>query len=729
MINFKTITGFEPFPFQAVRHDYNEQPICILSCPTGSGKTEAYFANWVLDLIEKPTKTPKRLVIQLPLRTLVEQTAERVEEMIGRSGLNIKTCVLMGGQIEDDFIHEPEQPTVIVGTLDQILSRQLMRPYCASKWSAPLHFNALNNNARIVVDETQLQDLAYPTALQIQRIYQKLGGFHPRELLLCSATLNRKPLKNTEFGGIEISEEDKKHPVYSSKFGREKNLHLIDPFTDDDFINLVNEKHIDGTMTLVVVNTVKRAQTIYDGIKAPKRILHSRFRKADRDKLQDGLKSFRGVIVSTQVVEAGVDLDCRTLLSDLCPWSSAVQRAGRAGRNGTYDECDIYFIDTEQFLPYQQKDMRNCWEHLKKLPNFNISTVLENNIDERIKGCALTETDFLDLCDNRERPVEPSISQYVREIDDGNVFVAWRDSPSKDMRMVQRHEIVPVSWQEVVRFVPEVWSFDDKDSEWKQEQLQKGTKIPVGSVVVIEGKFGCYHPELGWKGGYGAYVKELAPIEVDYGKGFAKSDPLDLKLHLEETRDFIIQIMNNTYFTDEDLINKVSRAGFLHDIGKATKYFQWFIQGGNPQDGVYLAKGDKVMRKHCVDGLRHEAHSALAAAAMDEDILITYLCMAHHGKVRTCYNGYSWIDEKDGRLHGVKTGDIVPHIPGVTTGDIEVKLPADHGINWSDVYYHLLDEYGIFKLIEMESLVRNGDVMSSRLHQQKSGESDTSDEI
>ncbi len=65
---------------------------------------------------------------------------------------------------------------VIVGTLDQVVSRQLMRGYCCSRWSWPHHFAALNTDVRVVVDETQL--------------HQKLGGPAPRELVLCSATLD-----------------------------------------------------------------------------------------------------------------------------------------------------------------------------------------------------------------------------------------------------------------------------------------------------------------------------------------------------------------------------------------------------------------------------------------------------------------------------------------------------------------------------------------------------------
>ncbi|MDC0315662.1 HD domain-containing protein, partial [Synechococcus sp. AH-551-G15] len=673
------------------------------------------FSHWILDLMEKPKETPLRLIIQLPLRTLVSQTEKRVKEMVERAGLDIDVYVLQGGQVEDDFIHEPDKPCVIVGTLDQIVSRQLMRPYCASRWSAPLHFNSTNNNVRIVVDETQLQDLAYPTAVRLQEFYQKFGGFHPRQLVLCSATLNSDPIKNLDFGVIEVGEDDKTHPHFSKKFCREKKLQLLEPMEPEELASLVNEKHSPDTLTLVVCNTVKRAQAVLSDISHPKLLLTSRFRRGDRETIEASLQGFRGVVVATQVVEAGVDLDARLLVSDLCPWSSAVQRAGRAGRNGTYSECDVVFINTNQPLPYDNQVMRQCWDHLQTLSNFNISTVLENQLFEPVAPCSLTEKVFLtELCDNSPNNVEPPTAPFIREVDDGNVFVAWREDPNKDMRFVEKHEICPVPWSEVTRSVAEVWLINE-DSEWVKTPLQRNSQIPVGSCVVIESKLGCYHPDFGWLSGFGLFVPELPSRKDGNRQAFPLSEPLNLNQHLIETRDFVSQIMQSIHFSDEELVSLVSRAGFLHDIGKASDDFQWFIQNGNPQEGVQLAKG-QTNKKHRTPGLRHEAHSAMACLSMDEELLVTYLVMSHHGKIRTSFRGFDWQDEVPGRIHGVASGDVLPSVPGVSP-EVTIKLPNDYGVKWSDIYHYCLDEYGIFKLVEMESLVRNGDVRSSRLHQ------------
>src|SRR5581483_11318942 len=94
------------------------------------------------------------------------------------------------------------------------------------------------------------------------------------------------------------------------------------------------EKHREatGTQTLVVLNTVKRAKKVYEALldlhkkaksNSPKPLLvHSRFRPHEREKLNEQLQSggeaaADRIIVATQVVEAGVDISARTLVTEL----------------------------------------------------------------------------------------------------------------------------------------------------------------------------------------------------------------------------------------------------------------------------------------------------------------------------------------------------------------------------------------------------------------------------
>ena len=165
-------------------------PIRTLEAPTGLGKTLATLVGWLWDRQQRPQATPRRLVYQLPLRTLTEQIAVECRAVMARLGVAIPVHVLRGGQIDNDYADALAAEAVIVGTLDQVVSRQLMRGYCCSRWSWPRHFAALNTDVRVVVDETQLQGAAVRTAIRLQQLHQELSGPVPRKLVLCSATLD-----------------------------------------------------------------------------------------------------------------------------------------------------------------------------------------------------------------------------------------------------------------------------------------------------------------------------------------------------------------------------------------------------------------------------------------------------------------------------------------------------------------------------------------------------------
>ena len=73
-------------------------PIRTLEAPTGLGKTLATLVGWLWDRQQRPQATPRRLVYQLPLRTLTEQIAVECRAVMDRLGVAIPVHVLRGGQ-------------------------------------------------------------------------------------------------------------------------------------------------------------------------------------------------------------------------------------------------------------------------------------------------------------------------------------------------------------------------------------------------------------------------------------------------------------------------------------------------------------------------------------------------------------------------------------------------------------------------------------------------------
>ena len=99
---FFIATGHSPFPYQQ-RLAEADRPPALLEVPTGLGKTEAVAAAWLWGLGGSGwVDTPRRLVWCLPMRTLVEQTRDRVLGILERGAAHLgmdvpEVHVLMGG--------------------------------------------------------------------------------------------------------------------------------------------------------------------------------------------------------------------------------------------------------------------------------------------------------------------------------------------------------------------------------------------------------------------------------------------------------------------------------------------------------------------------------------------------------------------------------------------------------------------------------------------------------
>lgn len=141
--------------------------------------------------------------------------------------------------------------------------------------------------------------------------------------------------------------------------------------SERDLANEIRDRHVSGTRTIVVLNSVDRAVKVFEALRATKGapatvLIHSRFRPADRAaSLENALApDFTGIVVSTQVIEAGVDISSRTLVTELAPWPSIVQRCGRCNQAGELAEADVWWVDHEDLAktspPYEEAEMASA---------------------------------------------------------------------------------------------------------------------------------------------------------------------------------------------------------------------------------------------------------------------------------------------------------------------------------------------------------------------------------
>lgn len=739
---FHAALGYEPFAYQE-RLALQPWPE-LLEVPTGMGKTAAVVLAWLWKRAQGDPDTPRRLVYCLPMRVLVEQTERNMRTWLARLQAQGAVAqgaaslqVLMGGaedRLHAEWAERPEQDLILLGTQDMLLSRALMRGYGMSRYQWPVHFALLHNDALWVYDEVQLMGSGLPTSAQLEAFRRHLGTAKPSRSLWVSATLNKDWLKTVDSApwmataaSLQLSQADWANPALQERTAAGKTLLrlAIDPKAyAKELAEHIAARHLAGTTTLVILNTVERAQTLYDalGKRKPKPtaeslLIHARFRPAERGRLNRQLSDPPGepgrIIVATQAIEAGVDLSSRTLFTELAPWPSLVQRFGRCNRYGEYNPvggAEIFWFEPPEAKPYEDQALAAARQKLTGLTRASPAQLPATDGATPLHP-VIRRKDFLDLfnTDPDLSGFDVDVSPFIRDADDLDVQVFWR---ALDRHQNQRPdssgqprpepaELCRAGIGQVKKLLERlkredrtggVFLFDTLDRRWLP--FTDSERLRPGLVLMLDAAVGGYDPSLGFFPGSTAPV-EVLPLEgtapeTGYGDDPRSllSHPVPLAAHLRDVETAARDLCAALEVPEADA---VCRAALWHDAGKAHAAFQamlrdadpsldphelWAKAGGRSQrrPGYWVqdAQGQRIERRH----FRHELASMLAwleqHGAEPEADLIAYLIAAHHGKVRLSLRALP--DETgpdDGRLYarGVWAGDALPglDIPGRET--------------------------------------------------------------
>lgn len=693
---FQKATGHEPYNYQRTLALGETLPEVVI-VPTGAGKTAAVIMAWIWrrrfasEAIRQIT--PRRLVICLPMRTLVSQTASVARDCLSNLGLiasdrdldsdSISVHIVMGGEADDSWARSPERDTVLVGTQDMLLSRALNRGYGTSRFRWPALFGLLNNDSLWVFDEVQLMGSGLYTSVQIQAFRERYGVFGTTKSIWMSATaepkwlatVNRLAPRQNKI--LTLTDEDAAGPL-KNRLSCQKRLQKGSPtFVKDlssyasEVARVVSEHHRAGTLTLVVVNTVARATAIYKALSrlnppppADLMLLHSRFRSVERDEREERLKTdptFGGkgrIVVSTQVVEAGMDIDAATLVTEIAPWGSMVQRFGRANRAGKFQVSDVIWIDVQDssVQPYVLEDIAQSRRLLQQLEGCSVAPADLPKVSlKQETGFALRRRDFDELFDTTPDigGTLIDVSRFVRGQDDPDVRVFWREwkgsRPPPQMPAPDKREICAVPAYEVKRLLDRasdrwsLWRWDHVEGVWNPVRSQD---VVPGQDYMIPSSAGGYNHQEGWNPGSQDPVSDIrietasAPDSIAAGYYYSK-EWVSLSAHslgvAEKTKGLLAALP----FMDRNNALALEVAAMWHDVGKAHHVFQEAMlasleDSDRPAEQGFIAKRPARFKrtKYARPLFRHELASALAVLKHLNDPLVAYLVASHHGKVR-----------------------------------------------------------------------------------------------
>ncbi|MCC6263171.1 MAG: CRISPR-associated helicase Cas3' [Bryobacterales bacterium] len=376
---FEKTTKAEPYAYQlrvAARLLDPAGGNLLLRIPTGCGKTSAAVIPFLFDRKGGGSRIcARRLIYVLPMRTLVRSIERDICDLIATAGIDCSVTVQTGEEPGDPYLNQGD---IVITTFDQFLSGMLCDPYGLS--SRQFNVNAAAPMGNLVVfDEFHLMepDKAFLTSAAMMHLF----GRYTRSVWM-TATATSPLAKALEEAlrveEIPFDEDDARQLPAIAQVSREI-VRVQEP------IGIEHLRRHQGKRVVVVVNQVKRAQELFRQAIAQKskfggenaiRCLHSRFFRSDRSATEAWLREAfakgatdPALLITTQVVEAGVDISAEVLLTEMAPANSLMQRAGRCARYpGQSGAVEVYNLPDlpRAHLPYSPELLRLTEDALRE---------------------------------------------------------------------------------------------------------------------------------------------------------------------------------------------------------------------------------------------------------------------------------------------------------------------------------------------------------------------------
>ncbi len=307
----------QPWQIELFRDEYKDRNGIVVAS-TGMGKTEMALL-WANN---------KKTFYTLPVRTSVDFMYKRLEKLCGadKVGLlhsNALSNLFMGNgkTITDDLFYHYSMAknlsyNLIVCTPDQLFSATL-------KYLGFEKIYSTLSYSKIIIDEIQAYS-PHTLAITIHGLNEiaSLGGTY----LIVTATLPEfiKDKIGYDFIIVKIPHL-KKHKIKL----------VEEPLNGDELKKLLSFLKNIAKKILIVCNTVRKAQDLYNSLKEFYPVLlHSRFTRIDRNRKEGKIlrEDFSGILIATQVVEVSLDIDFDILITEMAPIDVLIQRMGRIYR-------------------------------------------------------------------------------------------------------------------------------------------------------------------------------------------------------------------------------------------------------------------------------------------------------------------------------------------------------------------------------------------------------------
>ena len=329
---------------------HKERGIFQLTVPTGGGKTIASLAFALQHAVENQLD---RVIYVIPYTSIIEQNAAVFRKILGEQNVlenhyNVdyeSTEELKPMQLASENWDKPVVVTTNVQFFESLFANK-------SSKSRKLHNIA---NSVIIFDEAQMLPTDY--LKPCIAVMEELAANFRSSIVLCTAT---QPALSPFFQRKMPVTELCPRVEEQFRFFERVTFQNIGTISEDELIEKLQKEE----QALCIVNTKKRAQRLYQKMKGEgvfhlSTAMYPKHRRRVLDKIRRLVKDGkRCILISTSLVEAGVDLDFCTVYRQLAGVDSMIQAAGRCNREGKRAAQDsfayLFQFEEKEYVPGQQ---------------------------------------------------------------------------------------------------------------------------------------------------------------------------------------------------------------------------------------------------------------------------------------------------------------------------------------------------------------------------------------
>ncbi len=668
---FRKLTKNRPYYYQKRAMELMEKNISlIVRAPTGSGKTEIALIPFICGINDY---LPPQLIYSLPTRTLVESIGERAVKYA--SFKKLRVAIHHGKKATSSLFEED----IIVTTIDQTAGAYLSVPLSMPKRWGNIFVGGVAS-ALTVFDEvhTLHPEKGLQTAIAIAMQSAKLGF----PSLIMSATLpdvfieSMKERIEKNGGRVEIIDVEDESEIKSRK---NRKVELINRTNEELTADAIKKEAESKPKLAVVVNTVERAQKLYlelkEKVNCPVILLHSRFLEEDRSSKEKAIEDVfgkngggEGIVISTQVIEVGMDISSPVVLSEVAPIDALIQRAGRCARWGGKGEFHVFGLPKDvrnPYAPYLKELVESTISEINRRDNFTLDWQTEVELVNKILSgyfeYFLDSSFFWTRLGELSKAVyegsKPIVEQNVREV--FSCDVTLHENPEslnpEDVLTLPRIRIdawvLRGKFKKLMELDAKIYKLtenpilDDYESKYVLKPVEDSEDIIPFELYVLGGV--CYSPELG------LVFDKYAPNAIKSFEPVERINNAERKIEFRIERETWVEHARKTlhvldcylipryhyaiekfaehfgYDFDEfaDLIRCITS---LHDLGKLNIYWQEKV-GWNGKEPLAHSDSD-------VGGL--PPHATVSARSLqpylenlfdDEGLFKAfYLAIAHH---------------------------------------------------------------------------------------------------